>query len=88
MVSGFDEVRNGDAGPRLGDGGAVDDGELGSCELLASEMTSRESMYVGGLVSSKESEIHHDPDGGSPGCLGSCATKNDNRHIRPGRLTN
>lgn len=87
MLSGFDDVRNGDEGPRLGDGGPVDDGELGSCELLASEMTSRESIYVGGLVSIKESEIHHDPDGGSPNCLCSGATKNDNCHIRPDELT-
>jgi hypothetical protein len=87
LLSGFDEVRNGDEGPRLGDGGSVDDGELGSCELLASEMTSRESMYVGGLVSIKEIEIHHDPNGGSPGycCWG--ATKNDNCHSRPVGLT-
>jgi hypothetical protein len=71
---------------RLGDGGSVDDGELGS-ELLASEMTSRESMYVGGLVSIKEIEIHHDPNGGSPRCRCWGATKNDNCHNRPARLT-
>ena len=86
MLSGFDEVRNGDEGPRLGDGGSVDDEELGSGELWTAEMTSRELIYVGGLVSIKESEIHHDPDGGSPRCLGWGATKNDNPHIRPASL--
>lgn len=86
MLSGFDEVRNGDEGLRLGDGGSVDGGELGS-ELLASGMTSRESMYVGGLVSIKEIEIHHDPNGGSPRCCCWGATKNDNCHSRPAGLT-
>jgi hypothetical protein len=61
----------------------VEEGELAGCELLASEMTSRESMYVGGLVSNNESEIHQDPDGGSLNDLCSGATKNDNRHNRP-----
>lgn len=86
MLSGFDEVRNGDEGLRLGDGGSVDGGEFGS-ELLASGMTSRESMYVGGLVSIKEIEIHHDPNGGSPRCCCWGATKNDNCHSRPAGLT-
>lgn len=87
MLGGFDEVRNGDEGLRLGDGGSVGNGELGSCELLASEMISRESMYVGGLVSIKEIEIHHDPNGGSPCCCCWGATKNDNCQSRPTRLT-
>ena len=87
MLSGFDEVRNGDERLRLGDEGSVGDGGSGSCELLASDMTSRESMYVGGLVSIKEIEIHHDPNGGSPRCCCWGATKNDNCHSRPAGLT-
>ena len=52
---------------------------------LASEMRRRESTDVGGLFSTSESAMHHEPGFGSAGrrCLVSGAIKNANRHIRP-----
>ena len=76
FLSEFDEVGMSDEGPCVGDSGP-----------LALDMTRCELMYVGGLVSSKESEIHHDPNGIFLVSSRSGATKNDNRHIRPARLT-
>jgi len=83
----------GDDGDRLEEEDSKAGGDSGlegsSCDtdrsgMLASEIKSRESRCVGGLLSSRESDMHHDPSGGAPNLVGSArATKKVIFHRRP-----
>jgi len=61
---------------RAGDDSGLEVRDGDRLGILASEIKSRESRWVGGLLSWRESDMHHEPSGGAPIFVGSArATK-------------